>query len=116
MLQAKSALVENADYILCDAIQLPDLSPKLGTLPNPDQSATLILMVDKLSVGEHKLRLSGPGIKNIEYLAINGLNLDWLSKRDDWNCSFPLGVDILLVDDKSVAALPRTTNVNVEVA
>jgi len=116
MLQAKSALADDADYILCDAMQLPNILPKLGTLPNPDQSATLILKVDNLGTGNHKLRLSGPGIKEIESLSINGLNLDWLSKREDWNGAFPLGVDIILIDDKSVAALPRTTNVKVEVA
>lgn len=116
MLQAKSASTDEADYVLCDAMQLPNLSPKLGTLPNPDQSATLILKVGKLGMGDHKLTLSGPGIKDIEYLSINGLKLDWLSKRDDWNGAFPLGIDIILVDDKSVAALPRTTNVKVEVA
>lgn len=116
MLQAKSSSADEADYILCDAMQLPNISPKLGTLANPDQSATLILKVDKLGIGNHKLRLSGPGIKDTEYLSINGLLMNWLTKRDDWNGAFPLGVDIILVDDQSVAALPRTTNVKVEVA
>ena len=113
MLQAKSASVDVADYVLCNASQLPHKSPKMGTLPNPDQSATLILKVNKLGKGDHRLKLSGPGIKEIEYLSIKGLDLDWLSKRDDWNCAFPLGVDIILVDDQHVAALPRTTKVEV---
>lgn len=113
MLQAKSASVETADYILYDAIQLPDLSPKLGTLPDPEQSATLILKVDSLGKGENKLKLSGPGVKEYEYLSITGLNPEWLSKRDDWNSSFPLGVDMILADEQHVAAFPRTTKVEV---
>lgn len=114
MLQAKSASSDEADYVLCDAMQLPNLLPKLGALPNPDESATLILKVNKLGMGDHKLILSGPGIEDVEYLSINGLNSDWLEKRDDWNSAFPLGVDIILVDDQSIVALPRTTNVKVE--
>jgi len=70
MLQAKVASAEEADYVLCDAMQLPNLSPKLGTLPNPDQSATLILKVNNLGEGENKLKLSGPGIKENEYLSM----------------------------------------------
>jgi len=114
MLQAKSATIDTADYVLCDATQSPHFSPKLGTLENPDQSATLILQVSKLGIGEQKLKLSGPGIKEIEYLSIEGLNQEWLSKRSDWNSAFPLGVDMILVDDQHVAALPRTTKVEVE--
>ena len=114
MLQAKFALADEADYVLCDASQLPDFSPKLGTLTNPDQSATLILNVNKLGKGGQTLKLSGPGIKYIEYLSVDALNAEWLSKRDEWLCAFPLGVDMILIDGQNVAALPRTTKVEVE--
>jgi len=114
MLQVKSASADEADYVLCDASQLPNFSPKLGTLPNPDQSATLIVKVNKLGQGDLKLKLSGPGIKDFERLTVDGLNTEWLSKRNDWICSFPLGVDMILVDAQYVAALPRTTKVEVE--
>lgn len=114
MLHAKSSLADEADYVLCNASQLPDFSPKLGTLPNPDQSATLILNVNKIGKGEQTLKLSGPGIKDTQRLSVDGLNTEWLSKRDEWICAFPLGVDMILVDGEHVAALPRTTKVEVE--
>jgi len=109
MLQSKSVSADIADYILCDASQLPIFSPKLGTLADPEQSATLILMVDNLGQGEQTLKLFGPGIKDTESLTVDGINSAWLSKRNEWVCSFPLGVDMMLVDDQHVAALPRTT-------
>ena len=113
MLQSKSTSEDKADYVLCDASQSPNFLPKLGTLPDPEQSATLIVIVNKIGKGVSKLKLSGPGIKNIEYLIVDGLNSEWLSERNDWVCSFPLGVDMILVDDQCVAALPRTTKVEV---
>ena len=113
MLQAKATSADKADYVLCDASQLPSFLPKLGTLPEPDQSATLIVKVNKLGKGDLKLKLSGPGIKDSEILNVDGLNTEWLSKRDDWVCAFPLGVDMILLDEQHVAALPRTTKVEV---
>jgi len=113
MLQSKSTSEDRADYVLCDASQSPKFSPKLGTLPDPEQSATLILMVNKIGKGVSKFKLSGPGIKNSEDLIVEGLNSEWLSKRDDWVGSFPLGIDMILVDEQYVTALPRTTKVEV---
>lgn len=113
MLQVKKEFEEQADYILCKASESPNFEPKIGTLPCPEQSATIILVVDRLGEGEHKLKMSGPGIKDREYLSINGFNLDWLLNRDNWNRSFPLGVDYIFVDEHSIAALPRTTKVKV---
>ena len=113
MLQAKPSLPEQADYIVCDAAQVPDFLPKLGTLPSPEQSATLLLVVDKLGQGDLQLRLSGPGVEKTKLLAISGLDAEWLSRREVWNAAFPLGVDFILVDANQVAALPRTTKVQV---
>lgn len=113
MLQATSASVEQADYIVCDGSHAPSFTPKLGTLPSPEQSATLILVVDELGAGDIQLRLTGPGIADTETLQISGLDKQWLAMREDWVCAFPLGVDLILVDGKSLAALPRTTKVEV---
>lgn len=113
MLQARAATPEQADFILCDAASLPDFSPRLGSLPNPDQSATLILVVSELGRGETCLKLSGPGIAGIDMLVVDGLANDWLDLREGWVSAFPLGVDIILLDGQRVAALPRTTRVEV---
>jgi len=113
MLQVKQQSQEQADYILCKASESPNFEPKPGTLPSPEKSATIVLVVDKLGEGEHKLKLSGPGSKNSEYLYIKGLHSDWVLNRENWNRSFPLGVDYILVDEHKLAALPRTTKVEV---
>ena len=113
MLQTKSAAVEHADYVICEGSRAPNFTPKLGTLPSPEQSATLILVVDELGQGDTRLKLTGPGIADTESLMIKGLDKQWLAMREDWVCSFPLGIDFVLVDGKQLAALPRTTKVEV---
>lgn len=116
MLQAKPELSEQADYILCDGAHPPDFIPKIGTLACPEQSATLLLVVEELgqainSQSALKMKLTGPGIAASSILSISGLNPEWLSVREDWNDSFPLGVDWILVDRARITALPRTTKV-----
>ena len=111
MLQVKEALAEQADYIVCDGKQSPIFLPKLGTLPCPEQSATLVLIVKELGSGDLQLHLEGPGIDGNRNLMISGLNSDWLERREDWVSSFPLGVDLIIVDNKQLAAIPRTTKV-----
>ena len=113
MLQTHSAAAEQADYILCDASHTPCFTPKLGTLPSPEQSATLILVVEALDQGDTHLQLSGPGIADITNLLIKGLHPHWLAMREDWVCAFPLGVDLFFVDERQIAALPRTTKVEI---
>lgn len=113
LLQAVSAAPEEADYIVCPGNQAPDFDPKLGTLASPEHSATLILQVDSLSEGELRLRMTGPGVDGCLTARFSGLHREWLSRREDWVCAFPLGVDFLLVDHGGVLALPRTTCVEV---
>lgn len=113
MLQTKSATAEQADYVLCDGTRTPDFVPKLGSLHSPELSATLILMVEELGQGNTHLNLSGPGIAESQTLLIKGLDNQWLALREDWVCAFPIGVDFILVAGKQIAALPRTTKVEV---
>jgi alpha-D-ribose 1-methylphosphonate 5-triphosphate synthase subunit PhnH len=113
MLQANSAKPQEADYVLCFGGKPPYFQPKLGTLPSPEQSATIIIKVDSLSGGDMSLLLSGPGVDGTNRCAITGLDPDWLTNRENWVSAFPLGVDILLVDETTVLALPRTTKVEV---
>ncbi|WP_201265566.1 phosphonate C-P lyase system protein PhnH [Mariprofundus sp. EBB-1] len=113
LLQARQADAEQADYILCDGAQAPDFEPRLGTLSCPDESATLIIKVRSLYGGDMGLKLEGPGIEASTRVVIDGLHPDWLKTRQDWVCSFPLGVDCLFVDESHVIGLPRTTIVEV---
>ncbi|MES9971823.1 MAG: phosphonate C-P lyase system protein PhnH [Candidatus Thiodiazotropha sp.] len=113
MLQASSGVLEEADYVFCDGSRCQAFQPKLGSLPSPEQSATLIIKVDSVKRGGLRLRLSGPGVNGNTHCAITGLDPDWLSQRENWVAAFPLGVDLFLVDDSDVVALPRTTKVEV---
>jgi alpha-D-ribose 1-methylphosphonate 5-triphosphate synthase subunit PhnH len=113
LLQAGQVDPGEADYLLCCGQQAPTFEPKLGTLPSPEYSATLVIKVSSLSNGELRLNLSGPGIHEQRACAITGLDADWLVRRQSWVCGFPLGVDLILVDKDQVMALPRTTQVEV---
>ena len=113
-LQATNMDAEQADYVLCDGTGVPDFTPKLGSLPEPEQSATLILLVEQLGRGQHHLKLTGPGIEQTTTLHIDGLATEWLQRREEWVSGFPLGVDLILVDEYRLAALPRTTRVEVD--
>ena len=111
LLQAENADSVIADYILCDGKKAPDFEPRLGTLTCPELSATVILQVDSLVAGGLQLRVTGPGVDGDLCCSVSGLHPEWLSRRETWVCSFPLGVDLLLVDRAGVLALPRTTQV-----
>jgi alpha-D-ribose 1-methylphosphonate 5-triphosphate synthase subunit PhnH len=113
MLQANPVAAEHADYLLCDGGRAPDFTPKLGSLSSPEKSATLILVVKALGQGDTRLRLTGPGIAQACYLSIGGIHRQWLAIREEWVCAFPLGVDMILVDEERITALPRTTLVEV---
>ena len=95
--------------LIGDAGALPDLSHfALGTNEYPDRSTTLVLQIKDLTRGE-VYELRGPGIdgsavlqaiiepKNLfERLAVNG-------------SLFPRGIDVVLVADDAIVAIPRTT-------
>ena len=73
----------------------------------------MILRVRELGVGA-RLLLKGPGILGQAALAVTGLDPAWLVAREDWNIGFPMGVDLLLVDDTQIAAIPRTTRIQTQ--
>jgi alpha-D-ribose 1-methylphosphonate 5-triphosphate synthase subunit PhnH len=114
-----------ADFVIADPATLPPLaSLALGTDEAPHLSATVVLDV-RGCTGLPNTRLpntglpdavparfcaSGPGIDGTATLAApwaaDGFSAEW--QRN--NGIFPRGVDLLLVDDDTVAALPRTTH------
>jgi alpha-D-ribose 1-methylphosphonate 5-triphosphate synthase subunit PhnH len=113
MLQTQRKPATEAEYLICDGAVAPSFTPLLGTLESPEQSATIVITVESLSQGETDLRLSGAGIAGNRECSIKGLHPDWLGSREDWVCSFPLGVDLILVDEKEVMAIPRTSKIEV---
>ncbi|MBE0509286.1 MAG: phosphonate C-P lyase system protein PhnH [Chromatiales bacterium] len=97
-----------ADYLLCQGTRPLEAEPRLGTLENPEQGATIVLQVASLAQGS-SLTLSGPGIRDRHHLQVSGVDPDWWIRREAWNAHFPLGVDMILVSEEAVIALPRTT-------
>jgi alpha-D-ribose 1-methylphosphonate 5-triphosphate synthase subunit PhnH len=111
LLQCRREAVETARYVAADGRRAPNFQPALGSLESPEFGATLLVEVDAVGSGDIALDLAGPGIRGAVRLSVAGLHLDWLTRRAEWNAGFPLGVDLLLADDKRVVALPRTTQI-----
>ena len=99
--------------VIGDAPIMPPLDRfRQGSDDYPDRSATVIVQVAGLSAGEG-VRLSGPGIDGESRLRIDGLaEMFW----GQWSLNgslFPKGIDLVLVHGTQLAALPRTTRVEV---
>jgi alpha-D-ribose 1-methylphosphonate 5-triphosphate synthase subunit PhnH len=94
--------------VIGNARDLPPLdSFALGSNEYPDRSTTLILQIDSLTSGP-AYELTGPGIDGVAVLqaTISGN----LFERLAVNASlFPRGIDVVLVHDDAIVAIPRTT-------
>jgi alpha-D-ribose 1-methylphosphonate 5-triphosphate synthase subunit PhnH len=88
-------------------------SLRRGTLEFPDSSATVIYMVRELgSAGGLKLNLKGPGIKTEMDLVIDGVNIKDIMDIREMNSEFPLGIDIVFIDDSGiVCSIPRSASI-----
>ena len=116
MTYAKTAVLGEADFIFvpsgADAAKAI-AAAKSGTLVDPHLGATIVIEVP--SVDEKGvLQLSGPGIESTARFGV-GLDHGWLAARGAKNIEFPLGVDLIFVDERlHLCALPRTTLVRQE--
>ena len=103
-----------ADFVIADPGALPPLaSLSLGTDEAPHLSATVVLDIRGCTgfpnTGPARFCARGPGIDGTAILAApwaaDGFSAEWHRNTG----IFPRGVDLLLVDEDTVAALPRTT-------
>lgn len=99
---------DKANYIIARGDLSPSFTPQLGTLESPESGATVIVLVDSFT-DSGRWCLSGPGIEQSLYVDISGLESSWLHTRNIWCRDFPLGVDLILTDQKRCLALPRST-------
>ncbi|NKB78957.1 phosphonate C-P lyase system protein PhnH [Ochrobactrum daejeonense] len=76
----------------------------------PDRSTTVVLAVSSLTDGQGFV-LKGPGIDGERSLHVTGLPQDFAGQWRENGAQYPLGVDLVLVCDRAVAALPRTTRI-----
>jgi alpha-D-ribose 1-methylphosphonate 5-triphosphate synthase subunit PhnH len=79
----------------------------LGTPEYPDRSTTLVLQVRSLHRGL-PLTLAGPGIATRKTLRADPLPADMAQRLATNRGLFPRGIDIVLIADGEVAALPRS--------
>ncbi len=92
-----------------DARTLPALDRfAFGSNEYPDRSTTLILQVESLTQGP-PLELRGPGINGAAMLQATIQPADLFERLEINRTLFPRGIDVVLVADDAIAAIPRTT-------
>lgn len=114
---AQPTETEQADYLLIlqdaeiGSLEEAIHKAKPGTLKNPHVSATIIVETGSVTTGE-TLLLKGPGIQTMESACVD-LKGNWLESRQDKNKEFPLGIDMMVIDQNhQLLSLPRTTQIS----
>jgi alpha-D-ribose 1-methylphosphonate 5-triphosphate synthase subunit PhnH len=102
--QATFALVDLA----ADGLDLARFAS--GTAEYPDRSTTIVIQASALTSAS-RLRLNGPGIKDEATLAVSPLPTDFVAQWAANHAGFPLGVDLIVVADVRLAALPRSITI-----
>ena len=104
-----------ADSSICsfaligDARALPGLDRfAFGSSEYPDRSTTLILQVESVTQGS-MLELRGPGIDGVAMLQATIQPTDLFERLAINAALFPRGIDVVLVHDDAIVAIPRTT-------
>ena len=95
--------------VIGDARALPALDRfAFGTSEYPDRSTTVILQVESLTQGV-AFELRGPGIDGTAVLRATLQPADLFERLAINATLFPRGIDVVLVADDAVVAIPRTT-------
>lgn len=95
--------------LIGDARTLPELDRfSFGTNEYPDRSTTLILQVRSLTQGP-AFELRGPGIDGAALLRATVQAPDLFERLVINEALFPRGLDVVLVHDDAIVAIPRTT-------
>jgi alpha-D-ribose 1-methylphosphonate 5-triphosphate synthase subunit PhnH len=95
--------------LIGDARALPGLDRfSFGSNEYPDRSTTLILQVESLTRGS-VFELRGPGIDGTAILQAAIQPADLFERLEINRALFPRGIDVVLVHDDAIVAIPRTT-------
>ena len=95
--------------VVGDARALPALDRfAFGSNEYPDRSTTVILQVESLTEGS-VFELRGPGIDGTAVLRATLQPADLFERLAINAALFPRGIDLVLVADDAVVAIPRTT-------
>lgn len=113
---SKPATTEQADYLLIlqdaekGSLEEAIRKAKSGTLKNPHDSALIIIETNSVTNGQIHL-LKGPGIQTTEEVYLD-IEEDWVQCRQNKNKEYPLGIDLMLIDQQhQLLSLPRTTQI-----
>ncbi|MEH2482614.1 alpha-D-ribose 1-methylphosphonate 5-triphosphate synthase subunit PhnH [Nitrobacteraceae bacterium AZCC 2146] len=94
--------------LIGDIDQLPALQRfAIGSNDYPDRSTTLIVQVSSLTQGP-AIELRGPGIDGTAVLRTQ-IAPELLERLAINHALFPRGIDLVLVADDAIVAIPRTT-------
>jgi len=94
--------------VIADAPALPALDRfAFGSNEYPDRSTTLVLQVESLTRGQ-ALELRGPGIDGTAVLQAAIQPADLFERLEINPALFPRGIDVVLVADDAIVAIPRT--------
>lgn len=95
--------------LIGDPQSLPALDRfAFGSNEYPDRSTTLVLQVESLTDGP-VVELQGPGIDGSAALRASIQPHDLFERLSINAALFPRGIDVVLVHDHSIVAIPRTT-------
>jgi alpha-D-ribose 1-methylphosphonate 5-triphosphate synthase subunit PhnH len=87
----------------------------LGSDEAPQDGATLVVEVDGLDTANGiELALRGPGVESVQRLRVAGLPASFWDWRRALRRQLPRGVDLVLVHGARVAAIPRSTQLEIE--
>jgi alpha-D-ribose 1-methylphosphonate 5-triphosphate synthase subunit PhnH len=108
--------LEEADFIFImkdadqDMVEQAFKAAKIGDLIDPHKSATIVVEAEEINSNK-ELVLTGPGIKTENYIQVK-VKGNWLGEREKKNIEYPLGIDMILLDEESnIMCLPRTTQI-----
>jgi len=94
--------------VIGDAQHLPPLDRfAFGSNEYPDRSTTLIVQVDSVTSGP-AFELTGPGIDGAAVLQAT-IPANLIERLEINATLFPRGIDVVLVHDDAIVAIPRTT-------
>jgi len=82
----------------------------LGSLEYPDRSTTLVIQVASFDQ-DNELVLSGPGIAGTIGFSARPLPGDFRARLIGNRALFPRGVDLIVLSEDAVAALPRSIRI-----
>lgn len=97
--------------VIGDGRALPALDRfALGSNEYPDRSTTLVVQVESLTEGPG-FELQGPGIDSTAALQAKVEPADLFERLAVNAALFPRGIDVVLVADDTIVAIPRTTRI-----